>query len=64
MNLAAVAAVAVGVAAYYAVPAELVKVVWGTAAAAAVYVAIRVVIVSRGSQAGRDPRNEHPVVRS
>lgn len=64
VNLVAVAAVAVGVAAYYAVPAELVKVVWGTAAAAAVYVAIRVVVVSRGSQTGRDPRNEHPVVRS
>ena len=64
VNLAAVAAVAVGVAVYYAVPAELVKVVWGTAAAAAVYVTIRTVVAGGGSKTGRDLQHEHPVVRS
>ena len=41
VSVAAVAAVAAGVAAYYAVPAEVVKVVWGVAAAAFVYLALR-----------------------
>ena len=41
VSLAAVAAVAAGVCAYYVVPAELVKVVWGVAAAAFVYLGLR-----------------------
>ncbi|MGL6279671.1 MAG: purine-cytosine permease family protein [Gaiella sp.] len=40
LNLAALAAVAAGVAVYYAVPAELVKVIWGTAVAAGVYLVL------------------------
>ena len=41
VSLAAVGAVAVGVAVYYAVPAEVVKVLWGVGAAAVVYLGLR-----------------------
>jgi cytosine/uracil/thiamine/allantoin permease len=40
VNLAAVAATALGVGIFYAVPHELVKVVWGVAAAALAYLAL------------------------
>jgi nucleobase:cation symporter-1, NCS1 family len=40
LNLAALAAVAAGVAVYYAVPAELVKVIWGTAVAGGLYLVL------------------------
>lgn len=41
VSLAALAAVAVGVAVYYAVPSELVKVLWGVGIAATVYLGLR-----------------------
>ncbi len=41
VSLAALVAVGAGVGVYYAVPPELVKVVWGTGVAAAAYVALR-----------------------
>jgi hypothetical protein len=41
VNLAAVAAVALGVGLYYAVPDSTVKVVWGVAVGAAAYLAVR-----------------------
>jgi NCS1 nucleoside transporter family len=41
VSLAALTAVAVGVAVYYAVPPELVKVVWGVGVAGVVYAALR-----------------------
>ena len=57
VNLAAAAATAVGVGVFYAVPHELVKILWGVAAAALAYLALRVL---QASLLERDPARLGP----
>jgi NCS1 nucleoside transporter family len=54
VNLAAVAAVAVGVGLYYAVPDSTVKVVWGVAVGAAAYLAVRRAAAAAGVEKAAD----------
>ena len=54
VNLAAVVAVAIAVAVYYALPQELVKVVWGVMVAAAVYLPLAALATAAGPRLSRE----------
>ena len=63
MNVEAVAAVACGIAAYYAVPQSWLKVAWGAGAAAVTYVALTGVLRRRASRPARMPWMRAPSSR-
>ena len=64
VDLVALASVAIGVIAYYAVPAELVKVVWGAGAAALVFLVVPAIVTSSRLRTRRNRATKESAVRS
>ena len=64
VDLVALASVAIGVIVYYAVPAELVKVVWGAGAAALVFLVVPAIVTSSRLRTRRNRATKESAVRS
>ena len=64
VDLVALASVAIGVIVYYAVPAELVKVLWGAGAAALVFLVVPAIVTSSRLRTRRNRATKESAVRS